>query len=412
MKILHISTGYPLSFQGGITNYVRMLATEQSNAGIDVSVLGSTDSKKEEYNFKYYDYESKKIKPFSLAKAKDSDSLKKIEEILDREKFDLIHIHMMLDIDWGLVDILKGKYKYIISLHDYFYICPRIILMDSNDCLCDKYSKIKCNSCITKFETNNFSRKVINGINKKTKINIKYPKIKQYITDDRYDKFKELLEGAQILLPVSNRVKEIYINAGIEGEYKVIHIGNYSAELYKAFNCDEYMKKNTIDVVMLGALTYHKGAEVLLKLLKNINNKKIKFHFYGRAEDKYEDLLVKSGLIYHGRYAQDQLSEILRNMDLGLVLSVWEDNAPQVVMELLNNNVPVVGSKLGGIPDFVNEKNGFLFNPYTNSDFNEVIKFFDNISHEKVLLMKSNIKRTKTPNEHLNEIITLYEQLV
>lgn len=29
MKILHLSTGFPLSFQGGITNYVRMLATVQ-----------------------------------------------------------------------------------------------------------------------------------------------------------------------------------------------------------------------------------------------------------------------------------------------------------------------------------------------------------------------------------------------
>lgn len=404
MKILHISTGYPLSYAGGITNYVRMLAKEQSNNNIDVSVLGSKDNNN--FEFKYYEYESKKIKPFSLGKGSDKEALKEIEKILDKENYDLIHIHMMLDIDWDIVDLLKGKYKYIISLHDYFYICPRIILMDRNGYICKEYDNNRCEKCVTKFETIDLIRRIGNRVS--TKVDFKYPSIGQNYTTERYYRFKELLEGAELLLPVSNRVKELYESAGINGNYKVIHIGNYSADNYVKFNKENYEKKEYIDIVMLGALTYHKGAEILLKLIEGVTNPKIKFHFYGRTEVKYEEKLVSSGLICHGKYNPKDLGKILSKMDLGCVLSIWEDNAPQVVMELLNNNVPVIGTKMGGIIDFVNELNGYIFDPYSDDEVKSVIRFLNNINEDKIIELKSNIRRTKTPSEHLKEIYDTY----
>lgn len=409
MKVLHISTGYPLSYAGGITNYVRMLATEQMNNGVEVSVLGSVDDKKN-FPFKYYEYSSKKIKPFTLGRANDKEALNRIKDILDKENFDLIHIHMMLDIDWDIVDLLKDKYKYIISLHDYFYICPRIILMDREGQICREYNHNKCEKCVTKLETIDLIRRIGNRIS--TKVDFKYPTIGQKYTEERYYKFKELLEGAELLLPVSNRVKELYESAGINGKYKVLHIGNYSAEKYMKFDEGSYHKKESIDVVMLGALTYHKGAEVLLKLIKGVKNPNIKFHFYGRTEEKYEKSLVNSGLICHGKYNPNDLSKILSKMDLGCVLSIWEDNAPQVVMELLNNNVPVIGTKMGGIIDFVNESNGYTFNPYSDEELKSVINFLNNIDEKKIIELKNNIKRTKTPNEHLKEIYDTYVDII
>ena len=39
MRILHITTGYPLSFHGGITNYVRSIAEVQTAEGHQVGVV-------------------------------------------------------------------------------------------------------------------------------------------------------------------------------------------------------------------------------------------------------------------------------------------------------------------------------------------------------------------------------------
>lgn len=410
MKVLHITTGYPISYQGGITNYVRSIATEQVNKGMDVSVIGGIDKNKE-FNFKYYEYYSNNIKPFKFKKADDINSLNKIKKILEDNNFDLIHIHMMLDIDWRIVDLLKNKYKYIISLHDYFYICPRTILMNWENVLCKNYNKDNCRYCVSKLETVNFFLRATNFLNKKMNCNYTLPRIKQNITDYRFEKMKELLESASLLLPVSKRVEELYKEAGINGKYRMLHIGNYSAESYKKFNLEKYEYKNEIDVVMLGSLTYHKGASLLLNILKELKNEKINIHFYGRIDKKYERDFNNSKLIYHGKYNQKELGNILNNMDLGLVLPIWEDNAPQVVMELLNNNVPIIATRMGGIPDFINSNNGYLFNAYSKVEMNKMLNFLNNITIDQIIRMKQSITRTKTVFEHIEELNHIYNNI-
>lgn len=92
MKILHICTGWPLSFQGGITNYVRQLAETQNDKGHEVHVLGAPD--KEKYSFHYAEYTSK-IRAFSYCPLVDKDALQKIKKYLERERFEIIHIHAL-----------------------------------------------------------------------------------------------------------------------------------------------------------------------------------------------------------------------------------------------------------------------------------------------------------------------------
>lgn len=398
MKILHFSTGFPLSFQGGITNYVRMLARVQKEKGNDVWVIGGEDDKK--YEFNYIQYKSKYIEPFTLGKMEDKMALNKIDAFLKKEKFDIIHIHMILDVDWDLYNILKN-YNYIISLHDYFYLCPKIFMIDRKKKLCDKYEESHCKKCIDKIEQYRYSR----FIRRNFIFDITFS---DNITILRYQKMKKLLEGAKILLPVSKRVKEIYMKSGIDNKYMVSHIGNILADKYKPFikNKKEVYKRK-INIAMMGSLSYLKGGDVFIKLAEQIDRNKFNIFFYGRS-GKYKSKMKKIGIIDKGVYKQENLDKILSNIDLGLVLSIWEDNAPQVVMEFLNNNVPVVGTKMGGIPDFINTENGYLFNPYLEEDWINLIKFFNNISLEKILELKQNIKPTITTNKHYEELMDLY----
>lgn len=61
LKICHIATGFPISFNGGITNYVRALAEYQKKNN-EVWVVSGEDSK--ENSFNVFVYKSKNIKPF------------------------------------------------------------------------------------------------------------------------------------------------------------------------------------------------------------------------------------------------------------------------------------------------------------------------------------------------------------
>ncbi len=408
MKILHISTGFKLSFQGGITNYVRSLADSQVKSGHDVTVIGDPDDMT--FAHKYVTGFTGTIPPFYLGKLEDKEHLNMLKQFLKKESFDIIHIHMPLGLDWDLYTALEG-YRYVISLHDYFYICPRIQMIDKNKRLCTAYDEKKCRRCISRLESIRACRGMLKIARKISgNENLCMPYLPQTVTVQRHIKFKKLLENAQLVIPVSQRVKEIYIRSGFKANYEVLHIGNISAENFKQkYLVDRSERKLRIGI--LGSMTYYKGADLVIEFAEKLDASKYELHFWGRPL-KYEKALRKSGVIMHGAYIQKDLPKLLDNVDLGFVLSIWEDNGPQVVMEFLNNRVPVIGTRLGGIVDFINEKNGYLFDPYSDAEKKEAIAFLNNLSVDDVYRMKKEITRTILPSEHYQAVQTLYEKIM
>lgn len=408
MKICHISTGFPISYQGGITNYVRTLAEYQVKNENEVWVLTSPDN--QTHAFKCQEFVSKKLHPFETVYFEDAKSLDELKRFFEEKKFDMIHIHMMLDIDWNLYEILK-PYHYIVSLHDYFYLCPRITMVKEDQSVCDRYLTKECETCISWFDVNRFTRVFEDIVRKKTPLtSFKFPRTAQKMTAVRHEKYKQLLENADVLLPVSHRVKEIYANSGINGNYKVMHIGNITADRFKEeFSFDHNKKK--IEIAMLGTLLPIKGADLFIELAKRLDKDKVNMNFYGRSAT-YAEKIKEVGIIDHGPYTQDQLAEILENTDLGCVLSTWEDNGPQVVMEFLNNHVPVIGTKMGGIPDFVNETNGFLFDPRQADAIDVLVEKINNLTIEEIYEMKKSIRPTTTTTKHCQDMDALYKEVI
>lgn len=405
MKILHICTGFPLSFQGGITNYVRTIAQKQYENGYDVCVMAAADNQK--YDFDYIAYSSR-IKNFTYGKLEDKKALNCIKAFLEKEKFNLIHIHMVLGIDWDLYETLK-PYHYIVSLHDYYYLCPRIYMVPKENQVCEKYDEEKCKKCISYFQRFGACRYGLRKLNQITHKNLSMPYTPQSITHIRYEKFKQLLEGADYLLPVSTRTDDIYKKSKIKTKSVVLHIGNISADNYTE-KFEYNLEPHKIKIVFLGRLAYYKGADLFIKIAEHIDKTKYELHFYGRPEN-YIKQMEQNAIINHGTYKQTDLSSILADYDLGMVLSVWEDNGPQVVMELLNNHIPVIGTEMGGILDFVNNHNGFIFNPYSDKDFDELMKFFDGLTVEKIASLKKNIIPTKTTSEHYEDLMKVYNKV-
>ena len=408
MKILHICSGAPLDYRGGIQNYVRTLANAQLESGDEVFVLG--DSNEEKYKFRLVPC-NPGCKTVRLGRLKDPRQLHRIEDFLEKNRFDLIHIHMMMNIDWDICGILKN-YRYIVSLHDYFFICPRVNMMKPDRSLCQKRIGEQCRTCVSFFEQAAVLRKPLNMVRKLLKKpGMKAPYLPQKITDIRYGKFKELLENASLLIPVSRRVEAIFRDSGINGKYKTLYIGNTSAYSFKEEKPVAGNLNRKIIVAMIGSFVFIKGAEEFIRIARHLDGDKYELHFWGNCQE-YEEQMKAAGIRNHGRYDPGDLEKILSSIDIGCILPVWEDNAPQVVMELLNNRIPVVATKMGGIPEFVNERNGYIYDPYSEESFRKLLDFFHNLTLRKILEMSRNIERTLTPDEHLKQLRTVYEKAI
>ena len=401
MRILHICCGYDLDYQGGITNYVRSLAHNQYLSGNNVFVLADGGKNngytviKNITNLKSFCFSKKSRKNYLFLK-----------RFFKYNSFDVIHIHMILNLDKRVYRIIN-KFKVIVSLHDYFYLCPRISMVNYYGKCCNVANAPECMHCFSFIHKYNFACRVLYRLRLEKNME-KLPLRSPMVYRIRYESYKKLLENAFVLLAVSNRVKEIYENSGIKGNYQVLHIGNQTALDFD----DIHDKKceNEINLVILSTVSRIKGGDLLVRLFSNVKNPLLKIHFFGRANNKHDlEILAKLNAINHGEYAQKDLKNILHEMDMGLVCPIWEDNAPQVVMEMLNNHVPIFGTKMGGITDFVSSKNGFLFNPGDENDINKAIEFLNGLTCGSVNAMAKNIKPTITPQQHCAEIMNFYK---
>jgi glycosyltransferase involved in cell wall biosynthesis len=413
MRIIQICTGFDIGFNGGITNYVRNISESLVNAGHEVTVIYSYDNGiKKEYVFNTISIRTK-MQAFGLASVVSNSDIKKIEKIIRNEKPDIIHVHMMIDLPIKVLEMFRKYAKLVISLHDYYYICNRIVLIKPNGTICiDSNENRDCNSCIQRHEA--IRNRYWRFIHKRIK-SIFY-KNSHFLSSGHHEKFivgKKNFKEANLLIAVSNRVREIYQNNGFVNEKFVInHIGNYTAddEFRNLFGKRELKKAN--DIVrfgFMGNLNYHKGSNILLELIKNTVHE---FHIYGRiTPNLLEEFEKNENVTYHGEYQHADLPTLLKNIDFGLVLPIWEDNAPQVIFEFLNAGIPIIGTKKGGVPDFINDNNGKLFGTNEN-DIVEMKKYINSPElihfYNRVI---NNIAGTKKPNEHSKELIEMYNDL-
>jgi glycosyltransferase involved in cell wall biosynthesis len=87
----------------------------------------------------------------------------------------------------------------------------------------------------------------------------------------------------------------------------------------------------------------------------------------GPRRAEYEDLARTLGVAdivqFHGFLLKPELGELMRQADLFVLASRFENN-PCVVMEAMACGLPVVATRVGGLPELIRPDNGLLAEPF------------------------------------------------
>ncbi len=127
----------------------------------------------------------------------------------------------------------------------------------------------------------------------------------------------------------------------------------------------------------LGVIEPFKGVEVLLEALAAMPEG-WELQIAGRGSGHYEEQLRK-------RFRSDRVrflgfvqpKELLVNIDVLIVPSVWNDPLPTVIFEAYAHGIPVIGSSRGGIPELIEEgKTGLLFSHEVRGSLEGAIRRF------------------------------------
>lgn len=120
----------------------------------------------------------------------------------------------------------------------------------------------------------------------------------------------------------------------------------------------------------VGTLVWHKGVHVLVDAVRRLPGAAYELKIFGSPDvfpDYAADLQARAAGLpvrFMGAFDREHTADVYRQIDVLVVPSLWLENSPLVIHEAYMAGVPVVGARMGGIADLVDEgTNGFLYDP-------------------------------------------------
>ena len=445
MKILHVGWWIRPYRSGGLIIYAESLMQEQIKQGHEVYYFCGGRYNLFSNSVYTKRYKNNEINVIELVNSSnliwDFKSIKyhinnpgtesEYEKILKEIKPDIIHIQELESLSANIINI-SSKYKIpvVMSLHNYWPVCPQRDLVDYEGKVCVDYMDgYKCMRCDVLPGSNKLQWMArgylgIEPLPHKISrlVNYIYGRLNEFINNNhnsipaekhftiRRMDFVKRLNNIN-LIAVSDKVKEIYCRYGVNrNNITTIRTSSLAIDFIK--RKEKNVRDRPVSFGYIGSIQRIKGLHVLMEAFRYLDAEECTLNVYGDYNSEYGLRLVNENNIknvhFHGRYKYQNLNEVLSNIDVGIVPPVWEDNAPQVVFEMLQGGIPVIGSDIGGIPDFVDDGvNGFLFRPGDSLDLMNKMKIIlDNL--QKIAQFSHNIRPHKTLSDHAKEILDYY----
>ncbi|MEM9128152.1 MAG: glycosyltransferase [Pseudomonadota bacterium] len=168
------------------------------------------------------------------------------------------------------------------------------------------------------------------------------------------------------VLCVSDRVRVIAAEYGISPSIlRTSYIGTCEAERFYRTRPKKYevTEKQSLTLAFLGYMRRDKGFFFLLDALEALPSDlsgRVRVVVAAQSKDvAVTDRLEKlskhlSGITHIDGYSHATLDEILSGVDVGVIPVLWEDNLPQVAIEMHARHIPLLTSDMGGAQELGN----------------------------------------------------------
>lgn len=175
-------------------------------------------------------------------------------------------------------------------------------------------------------------------------------------------------------------------------------------------------------IVYFGRISYEKGIDTLIGAFQKLNPP-IDLYIIGRSYDGEEERLkghigphVQNRIHFLGFQSGKTLMQWIAEALFSVVPSRWYDNAPISTYESFMNGTPVLASRIGGIPEQVQEGvTGRLFEPDSCDDLAQ--KMGEMLSNRDQLLQmgvacQDYVRKTLLINNQMEGLMNLFENVI
>ncbi|MFV0268561.1 MAG: glycosyltransferase family 4 protein [Draconibacterium sp.] len=304
------------------------------------------------------------------------EAVRKLEQLIALEKPDIAHLHNIYhQLTPSIIPVLKKHgVKIVTTLHDYKLICPSYIALKNNNI---------CEACQGRFFWKPFTSNCQNSYLQGLLLSL----------EAYWHKWTGSYNGVDLFLAPSKFLASLISKRISPDKIQVLHNG-IDADKYQATFSDHGY------ALYFGRISKEKGIATLLQAHQQLSEK---FPLKVVGTGPLEQELKKSYPFaeYLGYQSGEALHTTIQNASFVVVPSEWYENCSMFVLESMAYGKPVIGSRIGGIPEQVEDgKTGLLFE--MGSIQNLKNKMATLIENRALRLTMGKAAQNKLQNEYSN----------
>jgi glycosyltransferase involved in cell wall biosynthesis len=318
-------------------------------------------------------------------------AVNKIEKLIVQHKPQIAHLHNIYhQLTPSIIPVLKKHgVKTVLTLHDYKLICPSYLALKNEEI---------CNAC----QGRHFLKPLL--------INCQNSRSQELLlaVEAFWHKWRKSYDGIDCFISPSQFLSDTTSIRIPKTKLKVLHNGIDTSNYQPNYGDKGY-------ALYFGRLSKEKGIGTLLKAHEKLPESiTLKVVGTGPLADGFQRAYPKA--IFMGYQSGQALNDLISNAAFVVVPSEWYENCSMVVLETMAFGKPIIGSRVGGIPEQIDDgKTGFLYEMGNVEALSEKMLTLWNDSplRKKMgIAARQKLEEEYALEKHCNGLLSIYENLL
>ena len=312
----------------------------------------------------------------------------------------------------------------VVTLTDFWFLCPRINLVRSDGSLCPgAEDAVACALCLRKERrryrlpdqwSGGLAGRALMDLSRWSR-----DQLVQTVVQRRAFLLAQLQRADAIISP-SRFLRDMFQSRGVR--HSRFYFSRVGLDTDRWEEGGPVARGPGLRIGYVGQVARHKGVDVLveafLRLRAPQGQSPPQLVMYGSAEQfptfvrqLRQRVVGRNDVLFAGRFDHAQIRRIHAGLDVLVVPSIWYENSPAVILEAFACGTPVVVSGLGGMAELVGDGvNGFHFPVGNVSELACVLqRFVDEPGLRAVL--QPGMPAVKTDREEVTELLDIYHHV-
>jgi glycosyltransferase involved in cell wall biosynthesis len=266
------------------------------------------------------------------------------ERFLKEERPQLLHVHHLAGHAFSLLRVAKRLgIPIVLQIQDWWFLCARVNRFDRHGDRCSGPAPEKCERCatLTKIPPATIANRVVHRLRRRAA--------------------REALHACDAFVAGSHAIRNDYLP--YVPRSKPFHVLPYGIALWTAAAKPPLSEGKAVAAPpqskalrfgYVGSIAPHKGVHTAVEAMLGIDPSRATLKIWGDANafpDYADKLTHGDGVVFEGRFREDEKPRVFASMDVLLVPSIGLESFGLAAREAMASGVPVIASAGGALDE-------------------------------------------------------------